>query len=176
MVSKFFNGFFVLRIKFLSAAIKKEVEIDKCSELLNKYLKLEQEENFPFMCPNCSGLMKVSREDPYGGMCYNCNTTLMELFFGPQKIFLVDDGCVSWWVSAKTEKEAVELVIEFELGGGCDVVAEGYWEGNYLEFAREVSSKEASKLNYSDGYGRKSSIFEGFVRDHTDRVLACSEW
>lgn len=177
MVGKFLQDFFVPRIKFLAEATKRIIAIDKCNKALDRLLKLEQEENFPFMCPNCSGLMKVSREDPYGGCCYHCNTTLMELFFGPQKIFVVvDGGGVSWWVSAKSEEEAIDEVVDTEMFHGIDRLSNGCWTEVYEMAAEEVTSKEASKLDYSEGYNRKSSIWNEFSRDSSSRVIACSEW
>ncbi len=182
MISSVLNNLFrqeiVPRAKFLYSTVKHIVLIEKLSNDLQDLInEIDREQSFAFMCPNCSGLMKISRTEPWEDWCYNCNTSWMKLFYGPQKIFKVEHSCVVWWVSATSEEEAITEVLECEKAAGCDLIKEGYWMGGGLdELVDEVSGYDAKHTTFGSDIDDTSNMWDEFVRDPSTRVMACSEW
>lgn len=175
--SNWFSKYVVPRVKFL----REITEQVYCLTVLNDEMLRKHEEymenSFAFMCPNCSGLMRIDRKDPTYDYCNYCGKGYMELFFGAQRIFKVDDGCVTWWVSAASEEEAVQEVIKYEQAAGCDLIKEAYWEGYDLEdMAYDISPYDAIHTTFHYDTYKKSTMWDEFLRDNSTRVLACSEW
>ena len=111
-------------------------------------------------------------------MCYKCTPFWMRLFYGPQKIFKGDDGCVVWWVSATSKKEAVEEVLQYERAAGCDLIKDEYWkeEENLDDLAYEIGSCTAKQTIFYTDSGPDSTMWDEFVEDPSTHILGCSEW
>lgn len=165
------------QVKILQDLTEQIMLIDELYGAIKELDNKEKKESFAFVCPNCSGSMRINKEDPQYDYCNSCGKGYMELFFGPQKIFKVDDGCVTWWVSATSDKEAVEQVIEYERAGGCELIKDDYWDKDDLDnLAYEISIEDAKRtLFWSDSYA-KSTMWDEFVKDSSTHVIGCSEW
>ena len=147
------------------------VKIDILSEKLFEEL---EKKRFLFVCPKCSNYTLIDIEYPFDGMCYLCNTTNMEIFFAGQKIFLVDDGNLSWWVAAKDKEEATALVREYEYTNEFDVAEENEWSKEYPGI-NVLSEEQAREYTYY-GEHQDSTIWDEFFNDSSSRIIACSEW
>lgn len=181
MIGDWFREYILPEINFLGM-IKEQVHLlFILNDMEDKMREDELENSFAFCCPKCSGLMRIDRKEPWYSYCKYCNSDFIDLFYGAQKIFKVDDGCVAWWVVATDEKEAVQEVIEYERAAGCDLIKEEYWKEEDLDnYVCIISPDEAKNTIYYDEVRRKdsaySNMWEEFCVDSSTRVVACSEW
>ena len=165
------------RVKFLREMTEQIILIDESNSMLKLLEEEERERSFAFMCPHCSSFMRIDRKDPTYDYCKSCGKGYMELFFGAQRIFKVDDGCVTWWVSATSGKEAVEQVIEYEQAAGCDLIKEDYWDEEDLDqLVCDINVYDAIHTTFWSDLTEKSTMWEEFQRDSSTRVIGCSEW
>lgn len=176
-MDNWFSKHVVPRVKFLREIVE---QVNLITLAYNDKLVEEleyKERTFPFRCPNCSSEIRIDRMgiESYD-ICGGCEKRYLELFYGPQKIFKVCDGNVSWWVSAVSETEAIEEVLEYEKRGGCDLIKEGYWKKDNLEdYACEISIEDARHTTFYAGYGPNSTMWEEFCKDSSTHVIGCSE-
>jgi len=182
MISKFLKKYIVPHVQFLHDFSEQALLIgeaygglEETNFKLSNFLSKKSKNTFPFMCPQCSCLLRIKKNICFDTVCYKCGTSFMEFFFGPQKIFLIDDRNTSWWVAAENSESAINEVLLYEKTNGLDLTEDDYWGKKEWPVPILLTWQNANTYSFYSNTERKT-IWDGFVWDSSTRVIACSEW